>query len=72
MKAIDVGDIVKVLKTGDRRLVVAKRTEIVPYHDDWSDTSEMRTQEVFQLAGEAVGRWHTSDSIEVYSPRRIS
>lgn len=72
MKVIDVGDIVKVLKTGDRRLVVAKRTEIVPCHDDWSDTSEMKTQDVFQLAGTTGGRWYSPDSIEVCSPRRIS
>ena len=72
MKVIDVGDIVKVLKTGDRRLVIAKRTEIIPCYDDWSDTSEMKTQEVFQLAGTASGRWYSSGSIEVCSPRRIS
>lgn len=72
MKMIDVGDIVKVIETGDRRLVLAKRIEIIPLYDDWSDTSEMKMREVYHLAGTHTGLWYTPDSIEVYSPRRIS
>ena len=65
---MQVGDIVKVLRTDEEKIVVDLRTEIVPISGDWSKTDEMRMRLMFQLAGDA-DRWYSKQEIEVFSPR---
>jgi hypothetical protein len=65
---VQVGDIVKVLRTDEKKIVVDLRTEIVPISGDWSKTDEMRMRLMCQLAGDA-DRWYSKQEIEVFSPR---
>ena len=65
---MQVGDIVKVLRTDEKKIVVGLRTEIVPISGDWSRTDEMRMRLMCQLAGEA-DRWYSKQEIEMFSPR---
>ena len=51
---MQVGDIVKVLRTDEKKIVVDLRTEIVPISGDWSKTDEMRMRLMFQLAGDVI------------------
>ncbi len=65
---MQVGDIVKVLQTDEKKIVVNLRTEIVPISGDWSKTDEMRMRLMCQLAGES-DRWYSKQEIEMFSPR---
>ena len=65
---MQVGDIVKVLRTDEKKVVVNLRTEIVPISGDWSKTDEMRMRLMCQLAGDAE-RWYSKQEIEMFSPR---
>ena len=65
---MQVGDIVKVLRTDEKKIVVDLRTEIVPISGDWSKTDEMRMRLMCQLAGES-DRWYSKQEIEMFSPR---
>ena len=65
---MQVGDIVKVLRTDEKKIVVDLRTEIVPISGDWSRTDEMRMRLMCQLAGES-DRWYSKQEIEMFSPR---
>ena len=66
---MQVGDIVKVLRTDEKKVVVNLRTEIVPISGDWSKTDEMRMRLMCQLAGDAE-RWYSKQEIEMFSPRK--
>ena len=65
---LQVGDIVKVLRTDEKKIVVDLRTEIVPISGDWSRSDEMRMRLMYQLAGES-DRWYSKQEIEMFSPR---
>ena len=65
---MQVGDIVKVLRTDEKKIVVGLRTEIVPISGDWSRADEMRMRLMCQLAGD-VDRWYSKQEIEMISPR---
>ena len=65
---LQVGDIVKVLRTDEKKIVVDLRTEIVPISGDWSRSDEMRMRLMCQLAGES-DRWYSKQEIEMFSPR---
>ena len=65
---MQVGDIVMVLRTDEKKIVVGLRTEIVPISGDWSRTDEMRMRQMCQLAGESA-RWYSKQVIEMFSPR---
>ena len=65
---MQVGDIVKVLQTEEKKIVVDLRTEIVPISGDWSRADEMRMRLMCQLAGD-TDRWYSKQEIEVFSPR---
>ena len=65
---LQVGDIVKVLRTDEKKIVVGLRTEIVPISGDWSRADEMRMRLMCQLAGES-DRWYSKQEIEMISPR---
>jgi len=65
---VQVGDIVKVLRTDEKKIVVDLRTEIVPISGDWSRSDEMRMRLMCQLAGES-DRWYSKQEIEMFSPR---
>ena len=53
---MQVGDIVKVLRTEEKKIVVGLRTEIVPISGDWSRTDEMRMRRVRRLSGDVGSR----------------
>ena len=46
-----VGDIVKVLDTNEKKIIVDSRTEIVPLTGDWSNTDELRARTRQPAAG---------------------
>ena len=66
-----VGDIVKVLDTNEKKIIVDSRTEIVPFTGDWSNTDELRARVTYELAGKP-DRWFTVGDIEILSARRRS
>ena len=66
-----VGDIVKVLRTSEKKIIVSSRTEIVPFTGDWSNTDELRARITYELAGKP-GRWFTIGDIEILSARRTA
>ena len=66
---MQVGDIVKVLQTNEKKVVVNLRTEIVPISGDWSKTDEMRMRLMCQLAGDN-DRWYSKREVEMFSPRK--
>ena len=64
-----VGDIVKVLGSGEKKIIVGTRTEIVPWSGDWTHTEELRARIMYRLAGK-VDRWFSEQDIEIFSPRK--
>ena len=68
---MQVGDIVKVLGTNEKKIIVDSRTEIVPFAGDWSNTDELRARVTYELAGKP-GRWFTIGDIEILSARRTA
>ena len=66
-----VGDIVKVLGTNEKKIIVGSRTEIVPFAGDWSNTDELRARVTYELAGKP-DRWFTIGDIEILSARRTA
>lgn len=64
-----VGDIVKVLGTDEKKIIIGSRTEIVPFTGDWSNTDELRARVTYELAGKP-DRWFTIGDIEILSARR--
>ena len=66
-----VGDIVKVLGTNEKKIIVSSRTEIVPFAGDWSNTDELRARVTYELAGKP-DRWFTIGDIEILSARRTA
>jgi len=64
-----VGDIVKVLGTDEKKIIVGSRTEIVPFAGDWSNTDELRARITYELAGKP-DRWFTIGDIEILSARK--
>ena len=66
-----VGDIVKVLGTNEKKIIVSSRTEIVPFAGDWSNTDELRARVTYELAGKP-DRWFTIGDIEILSARRTT
>lgn len=66
-----VGDIVKVLVTNEKKIIVGSRTEIVPFTGDWSNTDELRARVTYELAGKP-DRWFTIGDIEILSARRTA
>ena len=66
-----VGDIVKVLGTNEKKIIVGSRTEIVPFTGDWSNTDELRARVTYELAGKP-DRWFTIGDIEILSARRAA
>ena len=68
---LQVGDIVKVLDTNEKKIIVGSRTEIVPFTGDWSNTDELRARIPYELAGKP-DRWFAVGDIEILSARRRS
>ena len=66
-----VGDIVKVLGTNEKKIIVGSRTEIVPFTGDWSNTDELRARVTYELAGKP-DHWFTIGDIEILSARRTA
>ena len=64
-----VGDIVKVLGTNEKKIIIGSRTEIVPFAGDWSNTDELRARITYELAGKP-DRWFTIGDIEILSARK--
>ena len=66
-----IGDIVKVLGTNEKKIIVGSLTEIVPFTGDWSNTDELRARVTYELAGKP-DRWFTIGDIEILSARRTA
>ena len=64
-----VGDIVKVLGTNEKKIIIDSRTAIVPFAGDWSNTDELRARVTYELAGKP-DRWFTIGDIEILSARK--
>jgi hypothetical protein len=67
-----IGDIAVIWNTGDRRLIIDRRDEIVPVSDrQFSSQYQMRT--VYRLAGsEYTNRWFDNSEISSVIPRNVS
>ena len=68
---LQVGDIVKVIDTNEKKIIVGSRTEIVPFTGDWSNADELRARITYELAGKP-DRWFAVGDIEILSARRRS
>ena len=69
-----VGDIVKVLGTNEKKIIVGSRMEIVPASGDWSgadDRHDLCGRMTYELAGKP-DRWFTIGDIEILSARRTA
>jgi hypothetical protein len=67
-----VGDIVKVLGTNEKKIVVGSRIEIVPVDGDWSQCEarhDLCARVTYELAGKP-DRWFTDRDIEILSARK--
>ena len=66
-----VGDIVKVLGTNEKKIIIGSRIEIVPATGDWSGCDarhELCARVTYELAGKP-DRWFTIGDIEILSAR---
>ena len=67
-----VGDIVKVLGTNEKKIIVGSRMEIVPASGDWAEADnrhDLCARMTYELAGKP-DRWFTISDIEILSARR--
>jgi len=67
-----IGDIVKVLGTNEKKIVIGSRIEIVPAKGDWSESAarhDLCARVTYELAGKP-DRWFTVGDIEVLSARK--
>jgi len=64
-----IGDIVKVLDSGEKKIIVGSRIEIVPSAGNRSKTYELKARIVYRLAGK-VDRWFSEQDISIFSPRK--
>ena len=66
-----VGDIVKVLGTNEKKIIVGSRMEIVPASGDWVEADnrhDLCARMTYELAGKP-DRWFTIGDIEILSAR---
>ena len=64
-----VGDIVKVLGSDEKKIIVGSRIEIVPKTGDWSKTYELKARMMYRLAGK-TDQWFSEQDISIFSPRK--
>lgn len=64
-----VGDIVTLLGSGERKIIVGDRTEIVPTSGDWEFVDALHARIMYRLAGK-VDQWFSAQDIEIFSPRK--
>jgi len=64
-----VGDIVKVLGSDEKKVIVGSRIEIVPKAGDWSESYELKARMVYRLAGK-TDQWFSEQDISIFSPRK--
>ena len=63
-----VGDIVKVLDSDEKKVIVGSRVEIVPMAGDWSKTYDLKARIMYRLAGKTE-QWFSEQDISIFSPR---
>lgn len=66
---MQIGDIVKVLGSDEKKIIVGTRTEIVPWSGDWIHAEVLRARIMYRLAGK-VDRWFSEQDLEIFSPRK--
>tara|TARA_B100001250_G_C19244793_1_gene548039 strand:- start:300 stop:521 length:222 start_codon:yes stop_codon:yes gene_type:complete len=69
-----IGDIVKVLGTNEKKIIVDSRMEIIPASGDWSGADnrhDLCARVTYELAGKP-DRWFTIGDIEILSARRTA
>ena len=63
---MQVADLVTMIDTGERKVIVGVRTEIVPASDDWR---ELRARMMYRLAGRD-DQWFSEQDITIFSARK--